>query len=105
SVVIGDNQLLTCVPAANGIAEKYWRNAKVVVRFRVSGEKIALPKREGHHALKNLFQEAGIPPWERLTMPCIYLDNKLAAVGDKWISRYFYSETNESVRLVLRALQ
>ncbi|SJM91260.1 tRNA(Ile)-lysidine synthase (fragment) [Crenothrix polyspora] len=97
--------MLTCVPAANGIAEKYWRNAKVVVRFRVSGEKIALPKREGHHALKNLFQEAGIPPWERLTMPCIYLDNKLAAVGDKWISRYFYSETNESVRLVLRALQ
>uniref|UniRef100_UPI00211ACB78 tRNA lysidine(34) synthetase TilS n=1 Tax=Crenothrix polyspora TaxID=360316 RepID=UPI00211ACB78 len=100
SVVIGDNQLLTYVPAANGIAEKYWRNTKVVVRFRVQGEKITLPKRKGHHALKNLFQEAGVPPWERLTMPFIYLDDKLAAIGDKWISRYFYSETNESVRLV-----
>lgn len=105
SIALGDNRTLSCVPASSGIPVEYWRNAMIVVRFRVKGEKISLPARVGHHSLKNLFQEAGIPPWERLTLPFIYLDDKLAAVGDKWISSDFYSETNESIRLVLRALQ
>jgi tRNA(Ile)-lysidine synthase len=104
-VALSDNRLLFCMPASDGIAEGCWRNAQIAVRFRVGGEKISLPNREGHHTLKKLFQEAGIPPWERLAIPLIYLDNKLAAVGDKWISAEFYSEKNESVRLVLRALQ
>ena len=71
------------------------RAAKVEVRFRRGGEKICLPGRQGHHSLKNLFQEAGIPPWEREVMPLIYLDDKLAAVGDKWISAAFYSEKTQ----------
>lgn len=104
-VTLSDNRLLSCVSASDGIAEGYWQNARIDVRFRVGGEKISLPNRAGHHTLKKLFQESGIPPWERLSMPLIYLDNKLAAVGDKWISAEFYSEKNESVRLSLRALQ
>ncbi|MDD1642753.1 MAG: tRNA lysidine(34) synthetase TilS, partial [Methylococcaceae bacterium] len=63
-----------------------------VVKARRGGEKIRLPGRQGHHALKKLFQEAGIPPWERETIPLVYLDDKLAAVGDLWISADFYSE-------------
>ncbi|WP_394752450.1 tRNA lysidine(34) synthetase TilS [Crenothrix sp.] len=105
SIALGDNRTLSCVPASSGIPVEYWRNAKIVVRFRVKCEKISLPARVDHHSLKNLFQEAGIPPWDRLMLPFIYLDDKLAAVGDKWISSDFYSETNESIRLVLRALQ
>jgi tRNA(Ile)-lysidine synthase len=75
-----------------GILHDKWHKAKVTVKFRSGGEKIRLPNRKEHHTLKNLFQEAGIPPWEREMIPLIYLDNKLAAVGDLWISADFYHE-------------
>ncbi len=92
SINIGDGRILSYLPAAQGILREQWLAAKVEVRFRRGGEKICLPGRQGHHALKNLFQEAGIPPWERQVMPLIYLDDKLAAVGDLWISAAFFSE-------------
>jgi tRNA(Ile)-lysidine synthase len=103
TLAIGNNRTLSCVPAVNGILEERWRNANVVVKFRAGGEKIPLPKREGSHSLKNLFQEAGIPPWQRDAMPLVYVDDKLAAVGDRWISAEFYSEEKGTLRLVMNA--
>ncbi len=92
SLKVSGNQTLSCVPSSVGICREQWQNATVVVKARNGGEKIRLPGRTGHHALKKLFQEAGIPPWERETMPLVYLDDKLAAVGDLWISADFYCE-------------
>ncbi|MFA6053097.1 MAG: tRNA lysidine(34) synthetase TilS [Methylobacter sp.] len=96
SIKIGNNQTLSCVPSSAGILREQWRDARVEVRFRRGGEKICLPGRTGHHSLKNLFQEAGIPPWERECIPLIYLNDVLAAVGDKWISAAFYSEKTQA---------
>jgi tRNA(Ile)-lysidine synthase len=92
SIEVSANQTLSCVPSLFGISREQWRNATVVVKARSGGEKICLPGRKGHHALKNLYQEAGIPPWKREAIPLIYLDDKLAAVGDLWISADFYTE-------------
>ena len=92
SIKVSGNQALSCVPSSVGICREQWQNATIVVKARNGGEKIRLPGRTGHHALKKLFQEAGIPPWERETMPLVYLDDKLAAVGDLWISADFYCE-------------
>ncbi len=92
SISIRHHQTLSCQPSSTGILREQWANARVEVRFRRGGEKICLPGRKGHHSLKNLFQEAGIPPWERDLMPLIYLDDELAAVGDEWISAIFYDE-------------
>ncbi|WP_442498821.1 tRNA lysidine(34) synthetase TilS [Methylobacter sp. sgz302048] len=100
SLRVTDDQVWLCLPSSTGILRERWLNANVVVRFRRGGEKISLPGRKGRHVLKNLFQEAGIPPWEREVMPLIYLDDKLAAVGDKWISAEFYAEkTDACIRL------
>jgi len=91
------------MPASTGILRECWENACIEVRFRSGGEKIRLPKRNGRHALKKLFQEAGIPPWEREMMPLVYLDGRLAAVGDRWISAEFYHEQVDAcIRLVMR---
>lgn len=83
---------LSYAPSSEGILYEHWQKAKVTVKFRSGGEKICLPNRKEHHSLKKLFQEAGIPPWERQLTPLIYLNNKLAAVGELWISAEFYSE-------------
>lgn len=105
SLKVSDDQYWFCSPSSTGIARAQWLHANVVVRFRRGGEKILLPGRKGHHALKNLFQEAGIPPWERETMPLVYLDGKLAAVGDRWISAEFYSEETEACIRLCRQSQ
>lgn len=83
---------LSCIPASAGILLTHWQQGRITVKPRTGGETIRLPKRQGHHALKKLFQEADIPPWERLTLPLVYIDGQLAAVGDKWISADFYGE-------------
>ncbi|WP_340123251.1 tRNA lysidine(34) synthetase TilS [Methylobacter svalbardensis] len=104
SIKTAYNQILSCVPSSKGMLREQWAGAKVEIRFRRGGEKVCLPGRQGHHSLKNLFQEAGIPPWERDRIPLIYLDDRLAAVADKWISAEFYhEETNGCVSLLLQS--
>lgn len=94
---------LSYVASTTGILQEQWQKAKVTVKFRSGGEKIRLPYRKETHTLKKLFQEAGIPPWERERMPLVYLNNKLAAVGELWISADFYSEKpNSCIRLSLQ---
>ncbi|MCX7068809.1 MAG: tRNA lysidine(34) synthetase TilS [Methylococcales bacterium] len=96
SVTFATHRLLSYVISSTGILLDKWQKAKVTVKFRSGGEKIRLPHRKEHHTLKNLFQEAGIPPWEREMIPLIYLDNKLAAVGDLWISADFFHEKTDA---------
>lgn len=103
SLRITNRHRLAYMPASTGILRERWESACVEVRFRSGGEKIRLPKRSGRHALKKLFQEAGIPPWEREMMPLVYLDDRLAAVGDRWISAEFYHEQVDAcIRLVMQ---
>lgn len=53
----------------------------VEVRLRAGGERIALHAGRPRRALKDCFQEAGVPPWERATAPLLWLGGRLAWVG------------------------
>ena len=90
SVKISEHQVLELVYASSGISFDQWQQSIVTVQARKGGEKLRLPNRIGRHALKDLFQEAGIPPWKRELTPLIYLDEELVAVGDLWISANYY---------------
>lgn len=68
-----------------GIREDLLAGRNIIVRFRQGGESIRPSGRRENHVLKKLFQERGIPPWERSRVPLIYLDGKLIAVADYWI--------------------
>jgi tRNA(Ile)-lysidine synthase len=85
-ILLADNSLLQRLPATSGIPVSLWQAAKVTIRYRQGGEKISLAGREGQHTLKNLFQEAAIPPWERNLIPLIFFDEELIAVADLWLS-------------------
>ncbi len=59
----------------------------VRVRFRRGGESLKL--RGGAHTreLRDLLQEAGIPPWQRSRLPLMFdAEGALLAVADLWIS-------------------
>jgi tRNA(Ile)-lysidine synthase len=57
------------------------------VRFRRGGERLRLHPNGYHRDLRDLYQEAGIPPWQRGRIPMV-LDHKdeLLAIGDLWTS-------------------
>lgn len=74
------------------LSEQQLAGQSVVVRFRQGGEEIQPVGREGHHSLKKLFQEEGIPPWERDRLPLVYLDNELIAVADLWVAEGYQSQ-------------
>lgn len=99
---IADDVSYGVVESSSGIPRDLWQNSRVTVRFRAGGETICMPGRSGHHSLKKLYQEAGIPPWERAGIPLIYLDGKLAAIGEHWISAEFYSETEKPCFRIVR---
>jgi tRNA(Ile)-lysidine synthase len=61
----------------------------VTVRFRQGGEIVQLSGRTCHRSLKKLFQEWGVPPWERERVPLIFVGEKLAAVVGYGVSNEF----------------
>lgn len=57
--------------------------APVRVSARHGGERIMLPGRNHSHALKNVLQELGVPPWERRQLPLLWdSQGRLLAAGD-----------------------
>ncbi|WP_455216957.1 tRNA lysidine(34) synthetase TilS [Kaarinaea lacus] len=74
------------------LSEQLLAGRGVDVRFRQGGEEIQPAGRQGHHILKKLFQEEGIPPWERDRLPLLYLGDELIAVADLWIAEGFQAE-------------
>lgn len=94
SVCIGSTCITATAREGRGLARDR-TGTDLVVRFRRGGERCRLPGREHHSSLKNIFQEHGIPPWDRRTMPLIYVDDSLAAIGDRWYCEPFAARAGE----------
>ncbi|MEN8106478.1 MAG: tRNA lysidine(34) synthetase TilS [Pseudomonadota bacterium] len=70
-------------------------NRQVRVSYRRGGERCRPAGRQHHHSLKKLFQERGVPPWERQRIPLIYVDDRLAAVAGHWVCEPFSAAAGE----------
>ncbi|MCF6263535.1 MAG: tRNA lysidine(34) synthetase TilS [Xanthomonadales bacterium] len=66
------------------------------ISSRKGGESINLATRLGTHTLKKLFQESGIPPWLRGSIPLLHQGKKLVAVGDLWLDENFQQQLKQS---------
>lgn len=56
------------------------------VRFRRGGERLRLPDRAHRSELRDLFQQAGVPPWQRDRLPILLdPDGEVIAVAGYWI--------------------
>ena len=53
---------------------------ELIVRFREGGERLKPFGSKQHRSLKNLLQEADIPPWERTRIPLLFNRDQLIAV-------------------------
>ena len=71
-------------------------DGRVRVAWRQGGERCMPAGRRYHHSLKKLFQERGVPPWERSRIPLIYIEDRLAAVAGLWVCEPFQAGPAES---------
>lgn len=87
-LLINGYQLTATSVVGKGLA-KHKLPTTLTIRFRQGGETLK-PKGHDHHRdLKKLFQEWGIPPWQRDRIPLVYIDTTLImvvnyAVADEW---------------------
>lgn len=79
----------------NGLAQTRVQHRPVRVRLRRGGERCRLPGHAHRHKLKKLLQEAGVPPWERARLPLVYVNDELAAVGDRWVCEPYAARAGE----------
>jgi tRNA(Ile)-lysidine synthase len=63
-----------------GIDAARLERSRVTLRARAGGERLQVDARRPRRTLKNLFQEAGVPPWRRERLPLLYCDDELVWV-------------------------
>lgn len=56
------------------------------VDHRRGGERLRPAGRAGHGRLKQLLQEAGVPPWERDRLPLLWREGELVAIADLYVA-------------------
>lgn len=67
-------------PSTNGIERAKLASAPVTIRNRCGGERIKPDCNRPTRTLKNLLQEAGLPPWQRRRLPLVFCGETLVAV-------------------------
>ena len=60
-----------------GIDTKWLKHGALEVRLRSGGERLQPDARRPRRTLKNLFQEAGVAPWQRKKLPMLYRGDDL----------------------------
>jgi tRNA(Ile)-lysidine synthase len=61
----------------SGIDRSRMEASEITVRLRSGGEKLQIDSQRPRRTLKNLFQEAGVPPWERARLPLLFCGTEL----------------------------
>jgi tRNA(Ile)-lysidine synthase len=72
---------------------------RVAVRLRAGGERLQPDPRRPRRTLKNLFQEAGVPPWQRDRLPLLFCGNDLVWAPGLGIDAH-YQVTADTVGVV-----
>jgi tRNA(Ile)-lysidine synthase len=77
-----------------GIDDRYVKG--LTIRLRSGGERLQPDARRPRRTLKNLFQEAGVPPWERERLPLLYRGDDLVWAPGLGIDARYQSAKNSS---------
>lgn len=62
-----------------------WPKARLLVGALHDGDRLRTAERRPRQRGKELLREAGVPPWLRHRLPALRIDDRLAAIGDRWI--------------------
>ncbi|MDJ0955941.1 MAG: tRNA lysidine(34) synthetase TilS [Arenicellales bacterium] len=91
----GNRRLIARPVVGRGIKKDIYDTCSISIRSRVGGERCWLPNRKNHRKLKKLFQQSGVPPWERARVPLVYVEDELVAVVGFWYCQPFNAQDGE----------
>jgi len=91
----GMGHLKAITATGRGVSLEWLQGPGGEFRLRRGGERLQPIGRNEHHALKKLYQEAGIPPWERDRRPLLYVNGRLAQVPGLWTAQEFAAAEGE----------
>ena len=69
---------------------------EVTVRLRIGGERVRLAHDRPRRALKSILRDAGMPPWQRESLPLVFCGDDLAAVPGIGVDLAFQAATGEA---------
>lgn len=81
-----DLVLQATVVTGQGCALSRLEGRHLTVRWRQGGETCRMAAGFGRKPLRKVFQDLGIPAWQRDTVPLVYLDEELVAVSHCWVN-------------------
>ena len=90
-----DGRLEVTPTSGQGLRREALAGRRLQLGFRVGGETLVPAGRGQHHSLKQLFQERGIPPWERDRVPLVHCDGELIAVAGLWLAEGWQARGEE----------
>lgn len=73
-------RLLFCQVIGHGLSHEKLGGKPLQIRTRAGGERLRLGSHRPARSLKNLFQEAGLPSWQRPTLPLLWYQDQLLVV-------------------------
>lgn len=79
-----------------GLSAARVRDDGLSLRARMGGEKLRLDAKRPTRSLKNLLQEARMPPWERERLPLVYCGGMLACVPGVGVASDCRAQPGES---------
>jgi tRNA(Ile)-lysidine synthase len=71
-------------------------HSPISVRLRAGGERLQPDPRRPRRTLKNLFQEAGVPPWRRERLPLLFRGEDLVWVPGLGVDARFQTPPGTS---------
>jgi tRNA(Ile)-lysidine synthase len=83
-----------------GLSLRQLEGKQLSIRPRQGGERFRIDEKRPHRSLKNLFQEAGIPPSQRNGMPLVYADNELVFIPHIGIAPEYRASSDEPGLLI-----
>lgn len=99
---LGNGFELALVDAQVGIPKVFWLHNTITIDQRRGGEKFQVPNRQGSHCLKKLYQEKGVPPWERNNKPLLFIDGCLAFVAELGVDQRFFATGGACYQIILQ---
>lgn len=96
-------QLVSRENVGDGISLSRLRSAPVTIRLRQGGERFQPDCKRPRRSLKNLLQEAAVPPWQRERLPLLFCGDQLAWVPGIGVDCAFKAAADEpAVTVVLQ---
>ncbi|HRI90121.1 MAG: tRNA lysidine(34) synthetase TilS [Candidatus Accumulibacter sp.] len=85
----GEGRVRFVERTGKGITRRMLAGARVFLRVRQGGERLRPDARRPARTLRNLLQEAAVPPWERARLPLLWCGERLAWVGGLGVDAAF----------------